>query len=113
MTKVYRKKDEPGVSPVQLNGVQPETVLAIMLASTVYEDLGYRFVITDLVAERSSRSFHPVGLAFDLRIWDVPEDKVGELVVALSDALGGEWDVVYRGDHIHCELDVEGGTRPV
>lgn len=106
MPKVYRKKDHPSRSPVLMNGVQPEIVLAIMLTATVYEDLGYRFVITDLVADRSAASFHPVGLAFDCRIWDVPSDKIGELVTAISEALGTEFDVVLKETHIHIEMDI-------
>lgn len=109
--KVYRKSDDDSIAagerPVSINGVQPELVLGVMLASTVYEDLGYRFVLTDLVSPRDGRSFHPVGLAFDCRTWDVPSDKVGELVLALREALGKEWDVVVYDTHIHIEMDVD------
>jgi len=105
--KVYRKEDESGKRPVSMNGVQPELVMGLMLASTVYIDRGYRFVITDLVSPRERRSFHPVGLAFDCRTWDVPKDKVEELVQALRDALGNEWDVVPYETHIHCEFDID------
>lgn len=103
MSKIYRKRG------VTLNGVQPETVLAIQLAATIVEDLGGRFVITSLTDGkewRSPNSLHVPGLAFDVRIWDFPtqEDQLN-LVEKLREALGGEFDVVLESDHIHIEFD--------
>ncbi len=108
--KIYRKKDHPNRTPVTMNGAQPEVVLGIMLAATVFEDRGYRFTITELMrtAKPGRSSLHPYGLAFDCRIWDVPNrEALLELVGALREALGDEWDVVLKDTHIHCELDVK------
>lgn len=106
--KVYRKEDsstEPEKN-VKTNGVQPEILVAIMLVSTVYQDEGYGFVLTDLVSPRPGRrSLHPAGLAFDCRTWDVPRDALDDLVAKIRDALGDEYDVVPYETHIHIECD--------
>lgn len=104
--KLYRKRDDGDHTPVRMNGVQPECVLGIMIATTVLNDRGYRMTLTEIVAPRQGRSFHPVGLAFDCRIWEIPVADRNDVVDELRAALGSEWDVVLKPDHIHCELDV-------
>lgn len=109
--KLYRKIDG-GHRPVTINGVQPECVLGIMLAVTVYADLGLYdgLTLTDVMRPADQArpgSFHVVGLAFDCRIWEAREKGLlDELVSALKKTLGAEWDVVLKETHIHCELDV-------
>lgn len=95
---------------VRLAGVQPEIVLAIMLVGTLYRDLGLELTvtsITDFVNGRAHNSFHPVGLAFDCRIWGLPTKQQQEAMVKrITEALGPEFDVVLKSDHIHVEFDV-------
>lgn len=100
-----------GDRPATVNGVQPEIVVAMMVASTVFAEWGLTMTVTSLTdgAEwRSPRSLHPSGLAFDIRVWDLKTDlKRIAMVRALQKALGDEFDVVDEGDHIHVEFDPE------
>ena len=50
-------------------------------------------------------SLHYDGLAFDIR----PCDSI--FVEDIKRVLGSKWDVVYEGNHIHCEYDPKGETR--
>ncbi len=52
-------------------------------------------------------SRHYVGLAFDVRIWYMPD--VPKFVAIIQEQLGDDYDVVYKeGDtHIHVEFDPE------
>jgi len=103
MAAVHAKKG------ITFKGVKPEIAVAIPIAATVVESLGGRFVITSLSGGedwRSPRSLHPRGYAFDIRIWDFPSlESQRNLVRALQDALGDEFDVVLESDHIHIEFD--------
>lgn len=99
-------------SGVQINGVQPETVLAIQIVDGVYRDHGSELVVTSITDGKEWRkhwSLHLPGLAFDCRIWDFVDDRAAleALVEAIADALGPEFDVVLKSDHIHVELDVK------
>jgi len=104
---IYRKRG------VRSNGIQPECVLGIMLAEQALRDIGLDLTITSLTDEapgRHPRSFHRVGLAFDARIRGWTDDLVQRAAEALREALGGDWDVVVEGDHIHCEFDPDSGA---
>jgi hypothetical protein len=63
------------------------------------EDL---FVTSLRDGNHSGGSLHYDGLAFDIR----PSDKV--LLVDIINVLGPDWDVIYEGNHIHCEYDPKG-----
>jgi len=94
---------------VRLNGVQPETVLAIMAVDSVYKDFGSDLVVTSICDGkewRNPKSLHLVGLAFDCRIWDFTPENIGDVVYAISEAVGDEFDVVLEDDHIHVEFDL-------
>lgn len=98
---------KPGVA---LSGVQPEIAIAIMVVDALYQDVGLELTvtsITDFVEGRVHNSFHPQGRAFDCRIWGLPTKQLQEdMVKRIKDALGPEFDVVLKSDHIHIELDV-------
>lgn len=97
---------------VTVNGVQPETVVAMLIAETVYQSMGYDLTITsltDYAPGRKPNTLHTPGLAFDCRIWDIPERMLETLVAKLREALGDEFDVVLKSDHIHIEFDPKNG----
>ncbi len=103
---------KPGV---QINGVQPEIVLAILVAKDIWERNGYEYTCTSLLdGQHSPGSLHYAGLAFDSRTWEDDQGtqmgyaKKQELADQLKNALGSDWDVVVEATHIHTELDVKG-----
>jgi hypothetical protein len=95
---------KPGV---KAKGLQPEILLAIMVAQQVYRELNKPLVITSLLdGVHMNTSLHYKGLAVDLRIFidiDVPQT-----VLTLKQRLGGDYDVVQESDHIHIEFQPEG-----
>lgn len=98
---------KPGVS---INGAQPETVLGIMVVTSVMAEHGLHAVITSITDDapgRHPRSLHPAGLAFDLRSWEFSDnpERRGAWLTRFEAALGPEWDIVDEGDHFHFEFD--------
>jgi hypothetical protein len=66
---------------VTLNGVRPETVLAIMVVAGVYARMGYKYTVTSITdGKHKAGSLHYPGFGFDNRTW---ADDVG---TQLSDA---------------------------
>jgi len=107
---IYRKRG------VRMNGVQPECLLGIMLASQVFADHGQRMTLTSVTEDAPGRlpnSRHKIGLAFDIRVWNLGGKAARQVwVQRLEAALGGEWDIVDRDDHIHCEFDPPEAREP-
>ena len=109
-------KLKPGVS---LKGAQPELVIGLIAAASVYEGMDngmgkYPCVVTSITdGKHSEGSLHYKGLAADLRTrvfgtHEAMEDCVELLQVALNgepNNFVGEWDVVLERDHIHMEYD--------
>ncbi len=103
---------KPGVD---VRGFQSETLLAIQEARAVYERFGFAFVITsgaDPTDNRLEESKHPLGLAFDVRIRHLPgftQETPGLMATFISGdirkALGSQYDVVLKMNHIHIEFD--------
>lgn len=93
---------KPGV---RARGVQPETVLAIVIAAKIYEAAGAEFVVTSITDGRHGvNSLHSCGLAFDCRTRHLSDDQKGQIHVQLKAALPG-YDVVLESDHFHIEYD--------
>jgi len=92
---------------VTLNGIQPELLLAIWVIEQCFSDSNLRTTITSLTdGEHSKDSLHYVGLAVDVRIWDlVTKVDQEEMCIRLRKALGKESDVVLESTHIHVEFD--------
>jgi len=93
---------------VCFNGVQPETVLAIMVAQSVFEREGQPCTLTSVCdGVHSSGSLHYVGLAFDIRTWadnkgtQLADDIKQRLASALRKELGKNFDIVVESTHIH------------
>jgi len=96
-----------------MNGIQPECLLGILLVEQCLAEHGLRCTITSITDDAPGRlphSLHKAGLAFDVRVWDMPTRAERETWgQRFCDALGPEWDVVVKDDHIHCEFDPEKG----
>jgi len=93
---------------VDVKGLKPETVLAILIAEPIYNKYHSDLVITsvrDGTHRADSRHFR--GDAVDFRIKDLDPMDVSEVTVSLSRALGAQFDVVRESDHIHVEFDPE------
>lgn len=82
---------------VQIRNLSPQILLALFVADRL---LGGNLVVTSVSdSTHSAGSLHYVGLAADLRL---PADPP-KFVADLKEALGGEFDVVLEGDHVHVE----------
>jgi|14BtaG_2_1085337.scaffolds.fasta_scaffold160238_1 uncharacterized protein YcbK (DUF882 family) len=93
-------------SGVSVNGVKPELVLGLQVASGYFGSMGIKeMVVTSLVdGKHSSGSLHYVGYAADIRIWAIEESELAEFTEGLAVELGKEFDVVLEKDHIHMEF---------
>lgn len=92
---------------VNVTGLQPEMVLALMVVHSHYAKIKKACVITSgLDGVHSENSLHYVGRALDFRTRHI--DTVGQrkaLTKRIAKALGDEYDVIFEGDHIHVEHD--------
>ena len=97
---------------VQLTGLRPELLFALIVADQVYTEAGAEFTTVTSVndGEHSHTSLHYAGAAADLRIRDpytgesvfdgrTPEQVAG----AIRDRLGIDYDVILESTHIHIE----------
>jgi len=87
---------------VRVNGIKPETVLAIQIAEGVWAKQGLDLVVTSVTDSKHSQfSLHYTGYACDLRIWDLDTEKA---VRDLKEALTNEYAVILEDTHIHIEF---------
>jgi hypothetical protein len=92
---------KPGV---RLTGLQPQAVLAYVIAGSVYDAFDAPCVMTSAVeGKHKNGSMHVLGCAIDLRTSVLPVDRHEPLAMALRTSLGSEYDVVLEADHIHIE----------
>jgi len=94
----YRPKE--GVS---LAGLQLVMRPAMMAAGVIWEKQGVSELVITSGTEGShgANSYHPYGLALDLRLPPDPQAAVDEL----RTSLGISFDVVLEGNHVHVEYD--------
>ncbi len=103
---MLRIKPNAGVS---LAGIQPETVVGMMVVRDVFAKAGYDLIITrgtEFVEWQTADSKHPRGYAFDgrkLRL--VPEDEREGLLAKCREALDEEWDCTESPYNFHFEFD--------
>ena len=78
---------------------------AIKIVDGVSKKLtGKEIVITSgFDGKHSRKSLHYVGDAFDIRTFIYTAPELNELIPALKLVLGGDYDVVLEGNHIHLE----------
>jgi len=92
-----------GVKP---KGMQPEILLAIIVARDVCQRLGKECVITSLTdGKHSKNSLHYSGKAVDLRTRDMERGEQAMYRDQMKDRLGDDYDVVLEKDHLHVEFD--------
>lgn len=93
-------------SGVKLHGIQPQAILAAIIAKDVYAAHGYELTITSVNdSTHGAKSLHYSGLAIDLRTRDVQQADWQTIVEEIKTRLGTEFDVILESDHIHIEWD--------
>ena len=91
-------------SDVNVNGIRPELVLALVIANDIYANHGENLVITSLNdGKHSQTSLHYSGCAADLRTRYFLKSEQSKVVNDLKEALTIDFDVVLEKDHIHLE----------
>lgn len=98
-----------GVNPMRL---QPELLLALLVADGVWRGVGQELVVTSLNdSKHSNGSLHYAGCAADLRTRYFTGDQVLLVADTLRDALGNckDYDIVVEADHIHIEYQPKKG----
>jgi hypothetical protein len=94
---------KPGV---KIGGIEPETVLAIMVMDDIYKSFGMHLVITSVTNGKHMKdSLHYKGYAFDCRTNNVSVPTQNLILAEAKKILDGEFDVLNEGDHIHIEYD--------
>lgn len=90
-----------------VHGLGTEILIALLIASKVYEKHGIDFVITsgtDGVHGYSSE--HYKGDAIDVRTRNItPETKKNLMAGEIKQSLGNDYDVVLESTHLHIEYD--------
>lgn len=100
-----------GVSAI---GLKPEIILALTIATFVYQRFQKVLVVTSGVeAKHSLGSLHYVGYAADIRTNYFSKAQVPRVVYKLKQALGSEYDVVLKKDCIHIEFQPKHGINLV
>lgn len=90
---------------VDLSGLRPEILLAIVVADSVYARHGEECVVTSVREGTHGRgSLHFVGLAVDFRTKRIDPDKVRSIAEEIGSRLGAQYDVVLKPNHIHVEF---------
>ncbi|MGE5486501.1 MAG: hypothetical protein ACM3ZB_01615 [bacterium] len=93
---------KPGV---RIAGLRPETVLAVVTAERILEEMGVDCVITAaLDGKHTAGSLHYSGAAVDIRSRELAPDDLKKLVARLRECLGEDFDVVLEIDHVHLEF---------
>lgn len=91
---------------VQLAGMQPEMLIALLVITPILSKNGQELVITSAVDSKHSRkSRHYIGYGIDVRSRDIPEDAIETVTAELSSALGSEFYVAFEKDHFHIQFN--------
>lgn len=90
---------------VNLNGLKIEMRPVLKHAEKLWEDNGVELVVTSARdGLHSAGSLHYYGYAVDFRVWGL-EHMLNELCEKLQAYLGGDYDVINEGNHVHVEYD--------
>jgi hypothetical protein len=96
---------KPGV---QVGGLQPEMILALMIVEPILESYGQELVLTSVTdSEHSDMSRHYVGYGTDIRSRDARRAgfNVTEIEDKMSAALGDEYYVKHEVHHFHLQFN--------
>ena len=97
-------------SDVQLMGLRPEMIIAMMIAEPILERHGQEIVITSGTdSKHSKNSRHYIGCGIDLRSRDIDPDNIDACEAELKEALGKEFYCAFERDHFHIQFN---GTTP-
>jgi len=90
---------------VDLNGLRPEILIALIIANDLYSKLGKELEITCGVdGKHGYGSLHYVGLAVDIGFKELNPHQKETIVSDLKKKLGPQYDVVLEATHIHIEF---------
>ena len=98
---------KPGVD---LRGLVPQMVLAYTIAYACYARIapGVDCVMTSASdGAHMLNSLHYGGKAIDLRTRTLTNTQTTQLLQAIQDALGSQFDVILEDTHLHLEWDVK------
>lgn len=94
---------KPGV---KLTNLQPQILLAMIVAESVYHSFQTEFVITSVDdSKHGATTLHGKGMAFDCRTRDLSKEDAKLVVYNIKQRLGNDFDVILESDHIHIEYD--------
>lgn len=97
---------------VRVAGLRGESLVAILAANDLCQERGIELVLTSVCeGGHQPGSRHFLGLGFDLRIRDMPEEFHKDFRDELAGRLGDDYDVMLEKDHIHVEFDPEKGVN--
>ena len=85
----------------------PRMVLAALIIEGAYADSGIPLctLTAGLDGKHMASSKHYTGDAWDVRINNVPPEKLEPLRKLIAERLGADFDVVLESDHFHVEFD--------
>lgn len=90
---------------VDLSGVRPEMIYALLVADGVFASFGKDLIVTSVGDGKHGRgSLHYVGLAVDLRRNHLTDAEAGQIRDQTSKCLGRQYDVVLEETHLHIEF---------
>ena len=98
-------------SSVKLKGLQPQAVVALLIASSIAEDMGLDLVVTSANdGNHMATSKHYSGEALDCRTHDWADEAKATFIRRVISGLGLYFDVVFEGagtdnEHLHVEWD--------
>lgn len=94
---------KPGV---QLSGLKPEMILALLIVEPILVSFGQDLVVTSATdSKHSKNSRHYIGYGADLRSRDIPEPARDEAAREMSAALGSEFYVAFEINHFHIQFN--------
>jgi len=105
---------------VYVAGLQPEALLAIMVARDVFGAHGYDCILTSGLDGKhgggAKPSLHYSGQAVDFRVRHMPPELAPVVRAEMKEALGPDYDIVVEAagtpnQHLHCEFDPKGDRR--
>jgi len=92
---------KPGVN---IAGLRPEIVVALIAAESVFGDRGV--VVTSAKdGKHRDHSRHYLGQAIDIRTRHLTDKQKKEFAELLQVRLGDDFDVVLESSHMHLEFD--------